>query len=141
MSIKVWFLTAFREMFVYHHKSLEFRAEVFAVLIAPNCKNVKECDCEALKSIAELIYANKYRQEVFINTVKEYIAVLLRNPLNAYNEAIKDINRKVKTNKEFAKKIEPELLKRFLNENLDEEKRLLQTRIYEFLEEQSKTAA
>ena len=33
-NIKLKFLSAFREFLVYHHKSVEFRAKVFAAIIA-----------------------------------------------------------------------------------------------------------
>ena len=33
-KIKLRFLSAFRDFFVYHHKSLEFRAKIFAAIIS-----------------------------------------------------------------------------------------------------------
>jgi site-specific recombinase XerC len=140
MSIKTWFLTVFRELFLYHYKSLEFRAKVFALIIAPSCDSIKECDAELLKRVAAEIYKDdKHRQGVFLNTVKEYMSLLLRNPATTYNEAVKDINRSVKTNKKLANKINMEYLNRFLKTDISEDRRLLQQRIIEFLEEQSKT--
>jgi hypothetical protein len=139
MSIKTWFLTAFREPFLYHYTSLEFRAKVFALIIAPSYESAKEYDYKLLKEIAAEIYeGDRHRQGVFLNIVKEYIATILRNPSVAYDEIVKEINRKVKNNKKLAEKINIEHLSRFLNTDINEDKRLLQQRIFEFLEGQSK---
>ncbi|MDR1614090.1 MAG: hypothetical protein LBS26_00780 [Campylobacteraceae bacterium] len=141
MSVKSWLLTVFRELFLYHYKSLEFRAEIFALIMSSGCKSVKECDFETLKEVAAEIYANdKHRQEVFINIVKEYAAMILRNAPASYDEAVKDINRKTRANKSFAAKISPSHINRFLKDNMDENRQLLQQRIKEFLEDQSKEA-
>ncbi|MDR3346675.1 MAG: hypothetical protein LBS73_05835 [Campylobacteraceae bacterium] len=138
MSIKSWFLTSFREIFLYHYRSLEFRAKVFALIIAPSCESAKVCDFTTLKKVAEEIYADRHRREVFLNIIKEYIAVILRNPATAYDEAVRDINRKVKIDKNLAKKIDMSHINRFVKADLSEERRLLQQRITEFLEVQSK---
>ena len=37
-KIKHHFFSAFREVFVHHHGSLEFRAKIFALVIAANEK-------------------------------------------------------------------------------------------------------
>ncbi|MDR0407466.1 MAG: hypothetical protein LBH45_00885 [Campylobacteraceae bacterium] len=141
MSIKTWFLTTFRESFLYHYTSLEFRAKVFALIIAPSYEDTKEHDCKLLKEIAADVYeGDKHRQDVFVNIIKEYITIILKNPSVAYDEIVKEINRNVKTDKKLSKKINTEHLKRFLKTDISEDRRLLQQRIFEFLEEQSKTA-
>ncbi|MDR1975592.1 MAG: hypothetical protein LBQ18_01220 [Campylobacteraceae bacterium] len=137
MSVKTWLLTSFRELFLYHYKSLEFRAELFALIIAPSCKSAKECDFTTLKEVAAQIYGgDRHRQEVFLNIVKEYAAMILRNAPASYNEAVKDINRKIKANKGFALKINMNHINRFLKADISEDKQLLQRRIAEFLEQQ-----
>jgi hypothetical protein len=142
MGVKTWLLTVFRELFLYHYKSLEFRAEIFALIIAPSCKSVKECDFETLKKTASEIYKNDlHRQGVFLNIVKEYMAIILRNAPTSYDEAVKDINHKVRTNKSFAMKINIEHINRFLRNDISEEKQILQQRIVEFLGETSKEAS
>ncbi|MDR2342443.1 MAG: hypothetical protein LBD84_05335 [Campylobacteraceae bacterium] len=139
MGIKTWFLTVFRELFLYHYKSLEFRAKLFALIIAPGYESTKEYDRKILKEIAEEIYkSDKHRQGVFLNLVKEYMTTILRNPSIAYDEIVKEINRKTKMDKNLAKKINIEHLNKFLRTDIGENKRLLQQRIFEFLEEQSK---
>ncbi|MDR2081558.1 MAG: hypothetical protein LBP54_06705 [Campylobacteraceae bacterium] len=142
MGVKTWLLTVFRELFLYHYKSLEFRAEIFALIIAPACKSVKECNFEILKKTASEIYKNDlHRQGVFLNIVKEYTAIILRNAPASYDEAVKDINRKVKANKSLAMKINMKHINRFLRDDISEEKQILQQRIAEFLEATSKEAS
>ncbi|MDR2790272.1 MAG: hypothetical protein LBB59_04795 [Campylobacteraceae bacterium] len=142
MGVKTWLLTVFRELFLYHYKSLEFRAEIFALIIAPSCKSAKECNFKILKETASEIYKNDlHRQGVFINIVKEYVAMILRNAPASYDEAVKDINRKVRANKSFAMKINMEHINRFLRNDISEEKQILQQRLAEFLEEAGKEAA
>ncbi|MDR2635492.1 MAG: hypothetical protein LBC08_01545 [Campylobacteraceae bacterium] len=142
MSVRTWLLTAFRELFLYHYKSLEFRAELFALIIAPSCKSARECNFQVLKEVAAEIYKNdRHRQGVFLNIVREYIAIILRNAPASYNEAIKDISRKVKANKSLAVKINMNHINRFLRDDIPEDRRILQLRISEFLEDQSKEAS
>ncbi|MDR0762247.1 MAG: hypothetical protein LBF13_04280 [Campylobacteraceae bacterium] len=142
MSIKSWLLTVFRELFLYHYKSLEFRAEIFALIIAPSCKSAKDCNFKILKEVAMAIYGNdRHRQDVFLNIVREYTAMILRNAPASYDEAIRDINRKVKADKSFAMKINMNHINRFLRDDISEDKQLLQQRIAEFLEYQSKEAS
>lgn len=142
MSVKSWLLTVFRELFLYHYKSLEFRAEIFALIMSPGCKSFKECDFKTLKEVAAEIYANdRHRQEVFLNIVREYVVMILRNAPASYGEAVKDINHKVKINKSLATKINMDHINRFLRNDTAENRQLLQQRIKEFLEEQSKEAS
>ncbi|MDR1007924.1 MAG: hypothetical protein LBL65_05090 [Campylobacteraceae bacterium] len=142
MGAKTWLLTVFRELFLYHYKSLEFRAEIFALIIASGCKNAKEYNLNTLKEIAVDIYGNdRHRRGVLLNIVKEYVAMILRNAPASYDEAVKDINRKIKSNKSLAIKINMNHIDRFLRDDIDESKQLLQRRIAEFLEDQSKEAS
>lgn len=135
MSVKTWIISSFREIFLYHHRSLEFRAKVFALMIAACFTKEKECNYNELKEVANNIYPNdKKRQQVLIHTTKEYVQKILSNPKYGFDEYIKDINLEVKTKKDFIKKIDLEDLKKFINNDIPEEKRILQLRIYEFFE-------
>ena len=51
-SAKTFFLSFFRELFVYHHTSLEFRAKLFASMIAAN-KIINVNEYKILKDIAK----------------------------------------------------------------------------------------
>ncbi|MFV0481825.1 MAG: hypothetical protein ACK5LP_07560 [Campylobacteraceae bacterium] len=139
MSIKTWFFSSFREVFLYHHRSLEFRAKTYALIMAPLVEDIKEYDFALLRDVANETYVDdKKRQEILVHTVKNYIAVILKGKCTIYDEFIKDILLDVKMRKELTKKVNLEQLKRFFGENLPEDKMLLQKRIYEFFENLSK---
>jgi hypothetical protein len=138
MGVKTWLLTSFREIFLYHYKSLEFRAEVLALVIAPTCGQGRKWDSETLKQTAAEIYpSDHHRRDVLINIVKNYIALILRHS-DAYDEAVRDINRKIKANRTLGSKINMEHVRRFERDDMEEEHRLLQTRIIEFLDSAAK---
>lgn len=135
MSIKTWLISSFREIFLYHHRSLEFRAKIFALMMAASVDSLKECDFKELKNIANEIYSNdKKRQDVFVHTTKEYIYKILNNPKFGFDDFIKEIDLEIKVKKEFINKINLDHIKRFMKDNIIEDKRILQVRIYEFFE-------
>ena len=55
--IKHHFFSAFRELFVHHHGSLEFRAKIFALIIAAN-EDVNVESYMIIKEIGMKIYDN-----------------------------------------------------------------------------------
>ena len=68
-DIKCKFLSLFREFLVYHHRSLEFRAKVFAAIISAKL-NPEEDDFENLYDISSEIYGgdeNRKRQAIRAN--------------------------------------------------------------------------
>ncbi len=140
-DIKTKFLAFFREFFIYHHKSLEFRAKLFAAMIASNKKN-DAVEYEILKEIAKEIYKDEYRANVLVETTKEYVDKILKiNSLNI-DTLIKDIDGELKKNPRYYKKINIRHLKKFLvdKEHTDEGTYLLQLRILEFLKNEIKYA-
>lgn len=130
-GIKLAFLTFFREFFVYHHRSLEFRAKFFAAMIASNTK-IDENIYEILQKIGKEIYGNdEYRTEMLIRTTKEYVnKIMTDNGLNL-DEIIFDIDRLIKENKRYVKKINMNHLKR-LQVKDNEDVMVTQQRILEF---------
>ncbi len=132
---KGWFLSFFREIFVYHNSSLEFRAKLLAVIIGAN-KNMDECEEKLLLEIAKETYPdNEARVDVLVNTTKEYVKKIIENNGLNVNELIMSINQDLKEIKRFHQKIEIEQLKRFLKcvEN-DKDTYITQIRIIEFLQ-------
>lgn len=130
-KIKLNLLSAFRELFVYHHRSLEFRAKFFAAMIASN-PNTNEQIYDTLKKIALEIYGHdEKRIEVLIRTTKEYVKkILTENGLNL-DELILDLDKIIKNNRKYAKKINLNHLRRLQtkeNENI----MITQQRIIEF---------
>lgn len=130
-EIKINFLSAFRELFVYHHRSLEFRAKFFAAMIASN-PNANEEVYNTLKKIALEIYGHDERRiDILIKTTKEYVEkIITDNGLNL-DELIIDLDRIIKNNKKYAKKINLNHLRR-LQAKENEDIMLTQQRIIEF---------
>ena len=73
MSYKLHFLSIFRELFVPHYYSLEFRAKILAAMLVAK-KNLLESDYDDVVEIAKDIYGDdKKRIHILVQTVKEYV--------------------------------------------------------------------
>lgn len=132
-SFRHRFFNAFRELFLYHHSSLEFRAKLFAAVIAAN-ESAVECEFYVVKEIARNIYDDDDRISTLILTIKEYIEkVRLDNGLDI-DELVDDIMKDLKTVPRYAGKIDKEHLLPLLECNHDEDSKAYQHRIIEFLE-------
>lgn len=137
-TIKIFFLSFFREIFVYHHTSLEFRAKLFAAMIASN-KDNEACEYDVLQKIATQIYGNdEYRVNIMVHTTKEYVNKILKNNSLDIDHLLMDIDKEIRRHKRFKSKINMEHLRSFYACNGDEETAILQTRILEFFENQTK---
>ncbi|MDL2347869.1 hypothetical protein [Campylobacter hyointestinalis] len=135
MNVKFHLLSVFMELFIPHHRSLEFRAKIFAAMICAK-KNISDSDFEDIKDIADEIYPNDVKRiGVLIQTVKEYVnKVKVLNFLNLDNLLL-DIDDELKNIKRYAKKIDFAHLRRLMVDS-SEEDALIQQRVYEyFLEE------
>lgn len=138
-STKSFFLSFFRELFLYHHTSLEFRAKLFAAMIASN-RNEISCEYDVLKKIALEIYKDdEYRVDALIHTTKEYVDKIVKNNLLDIDHLLIDIDKEGKINKRFIEKINMEHLRSFYCCDGDEDTTILQTRILEFFENQIKS--
>ncbi len=133
-KLKIWFLTFFREIFVYHNSSLEFRAKLFALMIGAN-KVFDECEEKILRDVAKEIYPNdEARVDVFIYTVREYVDKIIKNNGLDINELVLSIDQELKDVKRFCDKVDIKMLERFLEcSKGDEEILIIQKRILEFL--------
>lgn len=132
-KLKIWFLTFFRDVFVYHNSSLEFRAKLFAAIIGAN-KKVDECEEQLLEKVAREIYPDdEARANVFVLTTKEYVNKIIQNNGLDLNELILAIDHELKEVRRFCDKVDLDRLRRFLEcTKDDEETLLLQERILEF---------
>ncbi len=139
-KIKTWFLTFFRDVFVYHNSSLEFRAKLFASIIGAN-KDVDTCEEKILHKVAREIYPDdEARADVFVLTTKEYVNKIIQNNGLDLNELILAIDQELRDVRRFCDKVDLEKLRRFLvcSEN-DEETQFIQRKILEFLENEVKS--
>ncbi len=134
-KVKGWFLSFFREIFVYHNSSLEFRAKLLAAVIGAN-KQIDDCEKDLLLEIAKEIYPEDIaRVDVLVNTTKEFVSKIIDNNGLNVNELIMSINQDLKEVKRFHEKIEIEQLKRFIKcSDNDDEINIIQVRIIEYLE-------
>ena len=131
---KIWFLTFFRDIFVYHNSSLEFRAKLIAAIIGAN-KEVDKCEEKILRQIAHEIYPeDKARVEILIQTTKEYVNKIVQNNGLDLNELILAIDYELREVKRFCDKVDLQMLERFMVcTQKDKETYLIQQRILEFL--------
>ena len=130
-KFKLRFLSAFRDFFIYHHKSLEFRAKIFAAMISAKF-DPDEDDFFVLNDITNEIYENdQTRRDFLIQTVKEYVVRVKRNDRITLDALLLSIDKDLKDHKRYAKKIDFSHLRRLMSGC--EEEILVQQRVYEFL--------
>ena len=125
----------FREFLVYHNSSLEFRAKLITLMIASD-NEINECEEKTLREVADKIYKdNEERAELLIDTVKEYYEkIKTDNGLN-FNHLIILVRREIRENKRFSEKVDIEILKSFSICLKDDDDRIFNQHIIEFLEE------
>ena len=132
--IKHYFFSAFRELFVHHHGSLEFRAKIFALVIAANEKAKVE-NFIVVKDIAMNIYnGDTDRANLLMISTKELVQkVRDDNGLNIDN-LISTILQELKIVPRYAKKIDLKALKPLTLLTHDEDTLSYQNNILEFLQ-------
>jgi hypothetical protein len=126
-------LYSFRELLLYHHDSIEFRAKLFALIIGANSDN-SECEFDFLSSISRDIYRDApHRQQTLILIVREYVEkIRLPNGLGI-DELIVEVQRDLRHKSRFANKINSIHLRKFLRCSRKAENRIYQERVIEFL--------
>ncbi|MBE2984990.1 hypothetical protein CCAL9344_05100 [Campylobacter sp. RM9344] len=130
-KFKLHFLSAFRQFLVYHHKSLEFRAKVFAAILSAKFEP-DESDFEILRKIATEIYENDESRKAFLlQTTQEYISKVKRKDHLTLDALLLSIDKDMKKHRRYASKIDFAHLRRLMNGHEDEI--LIQQRVYEFL--------
>ncbi|MCR4942326.1 MAG: hypothetical protein K5978_06025 [Campylobacter sp.] len=131
MGFKLRFLATFREFLVYHHKSLEFRAKIFAAIISAK-NEPNDDDYTPLLDIATEIYdKDESRKNVLIQTTKEYVAKVKKKDHLTLDTLLLSIDKDLKNYRRFASKIDFSHLRRLMSGSEDEI--LIQQRVYEFL--------
>ena len=124
----------FRELLVYHHSSLEYRAKILTLMVS---SNGDMCDCEKkkLKEIAERIYLNDDdRAELLVDTVFEYHHKIITNNGLDFEHLIQLVAKDSKEVNRFVEKIDILLLMELHSCIEDEDERIFQSRIMAFLE-------
>ena len=124
----------FRELLVYHHSSLEYRAKILTPMIAANGE-IFECEKQKLKEIAHSIYGDDQdRAELLIDTVNEYHEKIVTNNGLDFEHLIQLVERETREVPRFTEKIDMGLLIH-LHECMDSDEDILfQQRIIEYLQ-------
>ncbi len=133
-SLKRNIMKMFRELLVYHHSSLEYRAKILTLMISANGE-ICECEKQKLKEIAHSIYGDDHeRAELLIDTVNEYHTKIMTNNGLDFEHLIQLVERETREVPRFTSKIDMGLLMQ-LHECMDSpEDILFQKRIIEFLQ-------
>ena len=133
-SLKRNVMKMFRELLVYHHSSLEYRAKILTLMVSAN-GDICECEKQKLKEIAHTIYSeDQERAELLLDAVNEYHTKIITNNGLDFEHLIQQVEKETKEMKRFAQKIDINLLMQ-LHECMDSEDDILfQQRILEFLQ-------
>jgi len=132
--LKHHFFSAFRELFVHHHGSLEFRAKVFALVIAAN-ENAKVDNYIIVKDIGLKIYnGDADRANLLMLSTKEMVQKVKDNNGLNLDTLVNSIVKELRIIPRYAKKIDVDSLKPLLALTHDEDTYLYQENILEFLQ-------
>lgn len=130
---KHYIFSAFRELFVHHHSSLEFRAKVYALIIAAN-EEVKVENYIIVKKLANEIYPNdEDRANLLMMTTKELVKKVKDDNGLDIDTLVENIQKDLKNVPRFAKKIDTKTLEAFLDLTHDSDTKAYQKNIIEYL--------
>ena len=132
--IKHHFFSAFRELFVHHHGSLEFRAKIFALVIAANEKATVE-NFIVVKDIGLNIYNNDIdRSNLLMLSTKELVQKVRSDNDLDIDLLVVNILKDLKIVPRYAKKIDIKALKPLLLLSHNQDTISYQENILEFLQ-------
>jgi len=133
-KLKHHFFNAFREIFVHHHGSLEFRAKVFALVISAN-DNAEDESYSIVKNTALDIYDNDdERANLLMMTTKELVKKVKDNNGLDLDTLISSIQKELKIVPRYAKKIDIDSLQPIVALSHDINTISYQENILEFLQ-------
>lgn len=104
-SIKNFIFNAFRELFLYHHTSLEFRAKLFATIICADEK-ANDCEFDIVKKAGMAIYNEEDRSNTLVLTTREIVEKVRKDNGLDIDALIEDIILDLKSVPRYALKIE-----------------------------------
>ncbi len=127
-NLKQYLFRAFRELLLYHHSSLEFRAKLYAALIAAN-ENYGECELAIVQEACMAIYNDEDRANTLRLTVEEYLDKIIEDNDLAIDELIEHLMNDLKDIPRYADKITIEDYQKIIACCEDEESKIYQERI------------
>ncbi|WP_304542929.1 hypothetical protein [Sulfurimonas microaerophilic] len=132
-KFKYRFFNAFRELFVHHHGSLEFRAKVFALLIAAN-EQAPDESFIIVKDIGMDIYEqDEARANLLMLTTREIVQKVHNDNGLDIDKLVYHIQKELHIIPRYANKIDIKALKPLVILTKDEDTLSYQERILEFL--------
>ncbi len=132
-KLRHYIFSAFRELFIYHHSSLIFRAKLFALIIAVDDEESVDYYIN-LRSAALKIYTDEDIADILVHTTKEIVKKIKKSNELHVDKLIESIVQELKDIPRYAKKIDKSLLSPLLQVTYDEETKVYQERIVEFLD-------
>ncbi len=127
-NLKQYLYRAFRELLLYHHNSLEFRAKLYAALIAAN-EEYGECELNLVQKDGMAIYSDEDRANTLRLTVEEYLDKIADDNGLAIDELIDHLMVDLKDYPRYADKITINEYEKIRECCEDEESRIYQERI------------
>ncbi len=132
--LKHHFFSAFREIFVHHHGSLEFRAKIFALIISANEKAKVENFAIVKEAALDIYEGDKDRANLLMMSTKELVNKVKDNNGLNIDTLIAHIQKELKIIPRYAKKIDIESLKPIVALSYSEDTISYQENILEFLQ-------
>ncbi|MBD3798475.1 hypothetical protein [Sulfuricurvum sp.] len=130
--VRNYFFNAFREIFVYHHSSLKFRAKIYALFIAGSSEPLSHYE-STLEEIAFNIYQQGDRANALIITVKEYIKSVHTKKHLGEEPLLIEVIQELRMVPRYALKIEPDHLEQLRECTHDQDSKIYQDRLIDFL--------
>ena len=132
--IKHHFFSAFREIFVHHHGSLEFRAKILALVIAANEKPQVECYIIVKNLGLDIYEGDEERANLLMLSTKELVKKVRDDNGLDLDTLVSHIQKELKIIPRYAKKIDIEALKPIISLSHDSDTMAYQENILEFLQ-------
>ena len=125
------FLSLFNDLLIPNHRSLNFRALIFAAMLVAK-KNVTSSDYAAITQIASQIYGSDMRRcNALLHSVKDYVEKIQRKQ-GTLDRMLGLIDSELISIPRYAKKIDFSHLRQLMIES-DEEDAITQTQVYDFI--------
>jgi len=134
LGLRNFLLNAFRELFVHHHGSLEFRAKLFALLVAVT-EDAKEEAYNLIKQIGLSIYQNdEDRANLLVMSTKELVKKVQDDNGLYIDTLVANVQTELRVVPRYAKKIDIDSLAKLLDLTKNPDTLLYQKNILEFLQ-------
>lgn len=130
--VRNYFINAFREIFVYHHSSLEFRAKIYALFIAGANEPFGHYE-DTLEQIAYDIYQKGDRADTLIITIKEYLKLVYSKKHLGEEALLVEVIKELRMVPRYALKIETDHLEQLRECTHNQDSKIYQDRLIDFL--------